>query len=138
MFLLTNRQLLIKSRISQTWDIGKFTIVFTKIRRWLLLRIKWIQIVRNTECNLNKVVIGKTLLLTCRPDALYVLLLSYFSKVHMSTHACICWWLNLKLKELSPNQILKAWFKNVLFVIVILNNKKLFLCGHHILVFHYT
>jgi hypothetical protein len=120
MFLLTNWQLLIKSRISQTWYIENLRS-FHKNPPLITVTNKIIQNVKNTEFNLINTVIGKNLLFTCRTD--YVVHLSHFSRFHMHTHACSCWLLNLRLKETSPNQILKPWFKNVLFVIVILNEK---------------
>lgn len=109
-------------------EISEILRFFTKIRHWLLLRIKQIENVKNTEFNFITIVTGKALLFTCRTYPLYVVHFSYFSKVLMCTHVCSCWSLNLKLNEMSPNQILKAGFKNVLFVIVALNDKKLCVC----------
>ena len=91
-------------------DISKNLRSFHKNSLPITVTNKIIQNVKNTEFNLINTVSGNNLLLTSRTDPFYVVNLSYFSRVHMCTHACSCWLLNLRLKEKSPNQILKTWF----------------------------
>jgi hypothetical protein len=57
------------------------------------------------------------------------------SKIYFFTQVCSWWLLNLRHSDLSPNQILKSWFKGVLFITVKLKGKKhfyvvmIFLCS---------
>lgn len=94
--------------------------------------MKWIQNVKSTDLSLINIVTGKNLL---RADpTLSLVLFSQSSYVYPYFLLLIA---ELEVNDLSPNQIWKAWFKSVLFVILILNDKKLSLYGHHILIFHY-